>query len=529
MTGFIEIWPQIRDLLLYAAFFFVIAILGYAAMMLTLSRRAPRRDAAGAPSAGVASEGVASEGAASEGAASEGAASTNEPFVVFVLPCLNEARVIGASLDRLLSFDREQQLILVVDDGSDDNTAAIVAGYKHPQVRLLRRFLPNARKGKGEALNAAYQYLVSSDALAGKDPRDVILVVLDADGRLETNALAEVLPMFADPQIGGVQIGVRINNRHVNKLARMQDLEFVTFTDVFQRGRRHLGSVCLGGNGQFMRVAALMTLGDRPWTTSLTEDLDLGVRLIVAGWRNDYCPTTAVHQQGVTEFRRLVRQRTRWFHGHLQSWALLSDVVRNVRGRARRDLFYHLTAPALLLTASLLTIAFLTGIVAVVREGLGGDAFHGWWLLSAYVLALAPATAFSQVYYEREKHEGMTRLGAFRTAHLYVLYGFMWYLAGWGAIGRIIRDRVEWAKTDRHVETDETTLPAIKGAVAADDSWAGASQTPLSAEPAQTARFAEGEALPSGAAQPAARGSARRLTRFARRAHPTAVDPAPHR
>ncbi len=44
-------------------------------------------------------------------------------------------------------------------------------------------------------------------------------------------------------------------------LARMQDMEFVIYTEVFQRGRRHLGSVGLGGNGQFMRLSAMLSLG----------------------------------------------------------------------------------------------------------------------------------------------------------------------------------------------------------------------------------------------------------------------------
>ena len=109
----------------------------------------------------------------------------------------------------------------------------------------------------------------------------------------------------------------------------MQDMEFVIYTEVFQRGRRHLGSVGLGGNGQFVRLSALRSLGPAPWTRSLTEDLDLGVRLLAAGWRNEYCRTAAVHQQGVVEVKRLIRQRARWFQGNLQSWRLIPLVLRS--------------------------------------------------------------------------------------------------------------------------------------------------------------------------------------------------------
>ena len=75
----------------------------------------------------------------------------------------------------------------------------------------------------------------------------MIVVVLDADGRLAPNALIEVAPFFADPAVGGVQVGVRMYNAREKLLARMQDFEFVTFTEVFQRARQRIGSVGLGG------------------------------------------------------------------------------------------------------------------------------------------------------------------------------------------------------------------------------------------------------------------------------------------
>src|SRR5699024_11249823 len=90
-------------------------------------------------------------------------------------------------------------------------------------------------------------------------------------------------------------------NRRSNQLARMQDIEVVFYTDVFQRVRRHLGSVVLGVNGQFVRYTALDSLGTKPWTQSLAEDLDLGIRLLLAGWDTEFCSTTAVHQQGLVD------------------------------------------------------------------------------------------------------------------------------------------------------------------------------------------------------------------------------------
>lgn len=436
-----DLWGTAAQVTVAASFGLVILGLTYAAVLLVLSRRRTRRETEAEYSF-------------------PSLATPTSPFVVLLMPALNEDRVIGASITRIIDLDHDRFAILAIDDGSDDDTASIVSSFEDDRVHLLSRTAPNARQGKGAALNAAYRYLVTSDLLAGKDPSNVVVVVLDADGRLESAALDSVLPLFADPAVGGVQIGVRINNRHTSWLARMQDFEFVVFTEVFQRARRHLGSVGLGGNGQFMRLSALMTLGDEPWSRSLTEDLDLGVRLLARGWRNEYCGEVAVHQQGLTSLRRLIRQRTRWFQGHLQSWALLPTVLRHTSGATRRDLTYHLTSPVLILLASLLTCSFLAGLVAQVLAWSLGSGFLGWWLIGVYLLSFVPAVLFSAVYRRAGQHQEpeMGVLRAFAIAHGYVVYSLMWYAAGWRATARMLLGRSGWAKTARTTETASTTL-----------------------------------------------------------------------
>ena len=170
-------------------------------------------------------------------------------FFVFVVPCLNEELVIGRTLDALLTLPGENYSVLVIDDGSTDGTAEVVHSYDSDRVWLLERELPQAQQGKGEALNHAYRYLHDSEILSHMDPKDVVIGIFDADGRIEPNALFEVGSHFRNPKMGAVQIGVRMYNAKENLLTRVQDFEFVTFTEVFQRGRQKVGSVGLGGNG----------------------------------------------------------------------------------------------------------------------------------------------------------------------------------------------------------------------------------------------------------------------------------------
>ena len=383
-------------------------------------------------------------------------------FVVLI-PCLNEELVIGKSLERLAAIPNDNVIAFVIDDGSDDATSDIARAHGGNRMRLFRRDPPEARKGKGEALNAAYRHVLSSDLLDDRRPEDVVIVILDADGRIEPNAFVQVAPYFRDPRVAAVQIGVRMYNAGESLLARMQDLEFVTFTEIFQRGRQRLGSVGLGGNGQFTRLSALATLGDAPWTDCLTEDLDLGLRLWASGFTNAFCTATHVNQQAVTNLRRLVRQRARWFQGHVQCWKRIPMVLKARRPiGTRADLVQHLMSPLLLLLMTFPIAAFTVALVAeLVSEpaALGRNllAHNGLLIAIWYLLAFGMAPAYAYVYWLRTP--GMSFLRALGYAHLFTLYSYQWLFAGWWAVLNIARRRRGWAKTARTADTPATVQP----------------------------------------------------------------------
>ena len=493
--------------LVWLAALLVIFGVGYGVLMLVASRKDPRRKdparhaISGAPGRADGSRLSIPTGAGRAVAvAGSPAAGPGGLLFVFLMPCLNEEKVILASLQRLLAIPGGNFVVLAIDDGSDDATAEVIAGVAGEQVWLLSRKPPDARQGKGEALNAAIRFLTSSGRLACRDPDQVIVVVVDADGRLDPHAITAVRPYFADPTVGAVQIGVRINNRDSSRLARMQDMEFVIYTEVFQRGRRHLDSVGLGGNGQFMRLSALLSLGGSPWTRSLTDDLDLGVRLLAAGWRNEYCSAAAVHQQGVVELRRLIRQRSRWFQGHLQSWTLIPLVLRSAPRRARSDLLYHLSSPAILLIASLLSASFLLSLANCAMLAVQGRNPFGWWIGSTYALTFGPALAYGLVYWSRERHNGVPLPRVVGLAHLYVCYGMIWYASGWWAVVRTLRGRTGWAKTERVTETP--VGPAQPARVGARAMPAGLVSTTAGPPACQPSPAVQGRAGPAGPVVP---------------------------
>jgi 1,2-diacylglycerol 3-beta-glucosyltransferase len=329
------------------------------------------------------------------------------------------------------------------------------------QVMLLRRQLPEARQGKGAALNAGLEHLVNHQVLQGRSSQDVIICLIDADGRLDPHAPAAVGHYFQDPAVGAVQVAVRIGNRHEGLLPRLQDMEFVCYSELFQQCRSHHRFAGLGGNGQFTRLSALQSLGPRPWSSStLTEDLDLGVRLVLSGWRTLYTNAAEVHQQGLMTIRALVRQRSRWFQGLLQCWRLIPHVARQSSGRVRLDMLHMLLTPVLIFAAFLMTASFIVAPVERLLNpnleagGLGLNSLIAWYLLTFF-----PAILFA-IAYRRIASTGRPR--SLVLGHAFILYGLLWIASGSLGVWRLLTGRRNWLKTDRLSERPHPQpVPAI--------------------------------------------------------------------
>ncbi len=362
-------WAQV---LFYIAFGLIVAVLAWTTVLFVLSRRALR------------SPPTADD-------------STADGFLwLFFVPALNEAVTIADSVARLLAVEARNKGVIVIDDGSTDGTAEALAELDSPELTVLRRVPPDARKGKAAALNAAWREL--DEVLASKWPgwtRDrVIVCVVDADGRLDPRSPNVVAAHFADDRVGGVQVLVRIYNR-AHPLTWCQDVEFSVYGLLYQAGRTPHGAAGMGGNGQFNRLTALDDIADPepggPWRDRLTEDQDLGLRLLEADWRCSAEARTTVDQQGLTGFRRLLRQRTRWAQGNLQAMGHLGAMARLERPwLVRLDLIGYLLMPAI---QAYIGVAFVTSIFLAIFNVADFWGEGGWWqLLFFFVLGYGGVT-----------------------------------------------------------------------------------------------------------------------------------------
>lgn len=383
----------------------------------------------------------------------------SEYLWVFVVPALNEEVTIADSVGRLREVEVDHKRILVVNDGSDDRTGEILADLGSDDLTVLTRVQPEAQKGKSEALNDAWRHLtevvLTQGKFAGWDSKKVIVTIVDADGRLDSRA-GRIARHFEDERVGGVQSLVRIYNRKT-LLTWAQDLEFAVFGYVFQMGRMVWGTANMGGNGQFNRLQALNEItevgpsGKRgPWREGrLTEDQDIGLRLIRAGWRGRQSTLVTIEQQGLNSLGALYRQRTRWAQGGWQMIDLVPSLARNpyLGFVAKWDQFWYLMTPLLQTfmgsTVALSIMLLTTGMVDVVWT----------WPIVVLVYVLSVVPGLAGVLFARRSLNPLKILFHFVAAHGYVIYSWLIFPVVYRALWRHLRGASTWAKTRREALT----------------------------------------------------------------------------
>jgi 1,2-diacylglycerol 3-beta-glucosyltransferase len=380
------------------------------------------------------------------------------PGMALIVPAHNEEAVIRDTLESLTRLDYDPYVVIVVNDGSTDATGAIAREFEATgRAHVVDRPAEVAGFGKGAVLNEGYRVLnrllEERHLLVARFGGDVVVGVMDADGHLEPDALEEVARLFADPDVAGVQMGVIIGNAREGLIERCQDLEFVGFSHLAQAARDRIGSVGLGGNGQFTRLSALRSLGRPPWTDCLTEDLDLGLNLTRLGGKIRFCRTTSVTQQGVRTIRAWLRQRTRWAQGHYQCWHHVPKLLaaRSVGLPTRLDLsLYLLFVAFVMFVAANLAIAAAgaTGWVWVNNEFLAFLPPGPPRNVTMEVIGLSPVVILLARYQQHSPHPlRWWELPAYGAA--FALYVYLWTFASILAWFRLVGGRVGWTKTRR--------------------------------------------------------------------------------
>ncbi len=220
----------------------------------------------------------------------------------------NGAKTLTTCLESLSKLNYPDYEVILVDDGSKDNTyRAAVDAYPADIASGRLTVLTKPNGGKADALNFGLNRT-----------NEEIYIGIDADGVIAHDAITNLVPHFANPKIGAVAGNAKVGNR-VNLWTRWQALEYITSQNFERRALDVLGAVSVvpGAIGAW-RVSAVREAGGYHIDT-VAEDADLTMALLRRGYRVEYEDMALAYTEAPTNANALMRQRFRWSFGILQA------------------------------------------------------------------------------------------------------------------------------------------------------------------------------------------------------------------
>jgi len=316
------------------------------------------------------------------------------PPVTIVIAARNEADRLPARITNCLAQDypAEQLDVVVVSDGSEDETARVVAACGAGRVTLVA--LPQ-RQGKAAALNAGV-------AAA----RGEIVVFADARQRFAATAVTELAAHFHDPQVGAVTGELALERAAGRPGADGVGL-YWRFETWIRRQEGAVDSV-VGATGAIYAIRRAL-FEPLPAGTIL-DDLLLPMRIALRGYRVTFEPRALAVDRVEADYRAEFNRKVRTLAGNYQALRLCPDLLRPGRNRLFVQYVSHkvarLAAPFALLALLFANLALTEGAylyllsaqvtgyaMAVAGWGLNRMGVRERWTTAAYTFCLLNAAA----------------------------------------------------------------------------------------------------------------------------------------
>ncbi|MBU4502478.1 MAG: glycosyltransferase family 2 protein [Nanoarchaeota archaeon] len=275
------------------------------------------------------------------------------PMITVAIPAYNEESTIGRTIKSVINLDypKDKLEIIIVDDGSKDNTANIAKKIIAKNNKLDISLIMQKNAGKGSALNAAI-----------KKAKGEFFICIDADSMVREDALKKMLPEFNDPDVAIVLPLMKIKNPK-NMLEKIQWYEYL-INFFYKKLMAKLDCVHVSpGPFSMYRKKVLKELGEFD-ENNLTEDLEIAMRTQKHNYKIVQLLSTEVYTYAPTNLVAFYKQRRRWYKGTIFNLVKYRKLIFNPK---YGDLgILHL--PTVMLSgAIILTIIFVTAYNYVLK------------------------------------------------------------------------------------------------------------------------------------------------------------------
>jgi poly-beta-1,6-N-acetyl-D-glucosamine synthase len=365
-----------------------------------------------------------------------------QPLVSVIIPAWNEEVGVLKTVQSVLANKYPKTEIIIVNDGSTDNSRAIVnkfiatyrAKFRSSPIALKQYYITNG--GKGRALNHGI-----------KKSRGEIILTIDADSALAPDALKNLVEHFRDPRVAAAVGQVRVANIRGRLIGRMQQLEYL-FGFYFKRAHCVMGAEYIYGGAcaAFRRSATFDYFGlfDE---ANKTEDIEMSMRTKFHGLRSIYAEDVLCYTEGAGSYMGLINQRLRWKKGRFDTFLRY------------RNMFFSLDRGHNKMLGWFILPFALFSEIQLLLEPIGATLLLTYSIISGEYVSLALSMLFVGISYFVVAVFG-TRLSWRERLSLLALWPITWplfYLVVWIEFHALLRswhmvlrgDNLEWQKWQR--------------------------------------------------------------------------------
>ncbi len=351
------------------------------------------------------------------------------PPISILVAAYNEEASIEETLVSIArqNYPGEMQVI-VVNDGSKDNTAAVVrrAQERYPWLSFVDL---EKNGGKARALNIGF-----------KEVKHDHVITVDADSFLYRGALVHIVERYeADPPSTRAVAGkILVRNSRLNWITRCQEWDYFHGIAAIKRVQSLFqGTLVAQGAFSLYDRDALAEVGG--WPECVGEDIVLTWALLKAGYRVGHCEDACLFTNAPTTVKQLVKQRQRWARGMAEAFVKHPGILLKPR-LSTFFIWWNLFFPWLDVA---FTFGFIPGVIAAL--------FGYYWIVGPMTLALLPAAfALSLLMFSIERrmfrNQGLVVRRNYQGFFVYVLlYSFLLQPASaLGYLDELLRKPKAW-------------------------------------------------------------------------------------
>jgi poly-beta-1,6-N-acetyl-D-glucosamine synthase len=222
------------------------------------------------------------------------------PLVSIIIPGKNEGRHIYKLINSMKEQTYRNIQVIVVDDGSDDDTPTI--GRSLERAGLIDLFIRNEiRGGKASAANFGLRFT------KGK-----FIIHMDADCSYDRDAIEKIIiPFYVDKEVGGVGGNVMVRNYDESLVTSLQAIEYYDTISIGRAVTSYLGiyRIISGAFGAF-RADVLDQM--KGWDIGPGLDGDITVKIRKLGYKIKFEQEAVCLTNVPNTFKKLTKQRLRW-------------------------------------------------------------------------------------------------------------------------------------------------------------------------------------------------------------------------